>query len=110
VSDASKEEFDELLKLAENLKKRPSDYHNAMDHKTLVMLFEKKSTRTRLSFEIAMTQMGGHAIYFNPADTQFKKEDLKDTAKMFSCYADVLTGRCFRMIRLPKLRSIRRSL
>lgn len=95
VSDASKKEFEELLELSENIKKKPRDYYDVLDHKTLVMLFEKKSTRTRLSFEIAMTQMGGHAIYFNPADTQFKKEDLKDTAKMFSCYADVLTGRVF---------------
>lgn len=95
VSDASKEEFDELLELSENIKKKPRDYYHAMERKTLVMLFEKKSTRTRLSFEIAMTQMGGHAIYFNPTDTQFKKEDIQDTAKMFSCYADILCGRVF---------------
>lgn len=103
VLDAAKDEFLELVALAEDIKKNPDDYSRALERKTLVMLFEKPSTRTRLSFEIAMTQMGGHAVYFNPRDTQFKKEDLKDTAKMFSIYSNVVCARVFSHATLEEL-------
>jgi len=103
VFDASQKEFMELLAIAEKLKKNQKKYWGALSHKTLIMLFEKPSTRTRLSFEIAMTQLGGHAVYFNPKDTQFKKEDLKDTAKMFSAYADIVCARVYSHSMLTEL-------
>lgn len=103
VADAGKKGFAELLSLAEKLKKNPKRYGKALSQKSLIMLFEKPSTRTRLSFEIAMTQLGGHAVYFNPKDTQFKKEDLKDTAKMFSAYADIVCARVYSHSTLTEL-------
>lgn len=103
VADAGKKGFAGLLSLAEKLKKDPKRYGKALSQKSLIMLFEKPSTRTRLSFEIAMTQLGGHAVYFNPRDTQFKKEDLKDTAKMFSAYADVVCARVYSHSTLTEL-------
>lgn len=103
VLDATKSEFFDLLASAEDIKKDPKKYSRALGEKTLTMLFEKQSTRTRLSFEIAMTQMGGHAVYFNPKDTQFKKEDLKDTSKMFSIYSDILCARVYSHAMLAEL-------
>ncbi len=103
VFDSSKKEFLELIALAGKLKKKPKKYWGALSHQTLIMLFEKQSTRTRLSFEIAMTQLGGHAVYFNPKDTQFKKEDLKDSAKMFSAYADLVCARVYSQSTLTEL-------
>lgn len=94
ISDLNKDEFLEILDLAEKIKKSPRDYFDALKRKTLVMIFEKPSTRTRLSFEIAMTQLGGHAIFFSK-DSHFYAtgEDIIDTAKVISRYSDFMTAR-----------------
>ncbi|MEI6413112.1 MAG: ornithine carbamoyltransferase [Pseudomonadota bacterium] len=64
--------------------------------RTLAMVFEKSSTRTRVSFETAMTQLGGHAIFFSPRDTQFGRgEPIEDTAKVLSRMVDVVMIRTF---------------
>ena len=94
ILDINKDQMLEILKLAEKIKRHPSKYFNALYRKTLVMIFEKASTRTRLSFEIAMTQLGGHAIFFSK-DSHFYAtgEDVFDTAKIISGYSDFLTAR-----------------
>lgn len=96
ISDLNKEEILDILELAEKIKKSPKDYSNSLSGKTLVMFFEKPSTRTRLSFEIAMTQLGGHAIFFS-RDSHFLAtgEDIFDTAKVISRYADFLMARVY---------------
>ena len=66
-----------LLELAFKIKKFPQDYTKKLKHKNLLMLFEKTSTRTRTSFEVAMNQMGGHAIFMDPQHSQITKTKLR---------------------------------
>lgn len=96
IYDLSAEELNGLVAASLMSKKNPHLLSNALDRKTLVMFFEKPSTRTRLSFEAGVTQMGGHAIFFGK-DSQLSagNEDLLDTAKVVSRYANVIAARVF---------------
>jgi ornithine carbamoyltransferase len=92
--DYTTEEVHELLSLAEQLKKEPVS--KKLEGKTLGMIFEKSSTRTRVSFEAGMLQMGGHAIYMNSRDIQLGRgESIADTAKVLSSYVDAIMIRTF---------------
>jgi len=96
--DLNKDEFDyffqRAIKLKERYKKGILDSYLA--GKTLGLIFDKKSTRTRISFETAMIQMGGHSIYMSTQDTQISRnEPAKDTARVLSRYIDCLAMRTF---------------
>lgn len=96
LKDLSKEEMLYLLNKAVGIKKDPQKYATALKDKTLLMIFEKPSLRTRLSFEVAMTQMGGHAIFYSSADSPLgKKETIEDTAKISSRYVDLIMARLY---------------
>ena len=94
VDDLSADELTRVLDRAAAIKSG-EDGSRLPDH-TLGMLFEKPSTRTRISFETGMTQLGGHAIFLGPEDIQLGHgEPLKDTARAVSRYVDVLMARLF---------------
>lgn len=93
LTDISRDELEQLLQLARRLRK--VKYSEELKGKTLAMLFAKTSTRTRTSFEVGMTQLGGHAINLNWAETNFVKGDIKDEAKNIGLYCDVLMARVF---------------
>jgi ornithine carbamoyltransferase len=94
----SPEKIRQVLDLARDVKANPEKYHNAMAHKTLLMIFEKPSLRTRLSFEAGMSQMGGHAIYYHTGNSPMGsgKETISDSVKTASRFVDVIMARLFK--------------
>ena len=95
IVDFSVEELDELLQVACDISENPEKYADVCRHKKLATLFYEPSTRTRLSFEAAMLELGGSVIGFSEAGSSSasKGESISDTAKMISCYADIMTMR-----------------
>ncbi len=95
IAQLSVEEIDELLKRAEDIIANPQKYAHACDGKKLATLFFEPSTRTRLSFEAAMYELGGNVISMASAGSSSatKGESVADTAKTVSCYADVIAMR-----------------
>lgn len=94
--DLDKEDFDRLFNLASELKRKHKNNiaYRPFEGKTLGLIFDKPSTRTRLSFEAAMIQLGGASIFINVKDTQLSRnEPVKDTAIVISRYLDVLAIR-----------------
>lgn len=99
INDCSSEQVKELLGLSADLKKlyKSGGRDTCLTGKALVMLFEKPSLRTRLSFEVAMSQLGGAAIYVKPEDIGGigKREPVKDMARVLSRYAEGIMARTF---------------
>ena len=95
IIDFSKEEVDELLKVACDISENPWKYAESCHGKKLATLFFEPSTRTRLSFEAAMMELGGNVIGFSQASSSSasKGESMADTAKILSCYADIMAIR-----------------
>jgi ornithine carbamoyltransferase len=91
LQDLNGTELHEILHLALQLKKVKQTHD--LNGKTLAMLFAKTSTRTRVSFEVAMTQLGGHAINLKWEDTNFVKGDFRDEAKVLGRYCDAVMAR-----------------
>lgn len=89
--DLSVEELDDLLTLANDIEKNPQKYAHACDGKKLATCFYEPSTRTRLSFEAAMLNLGGSVLGFASADSSSasKGESVSDTIRIISCYADI---------------------
>lgn len=97
LHDLTPAEFTGVLDLADEMKARPDRHHSSMLRKTLAMIFEKPSLRTRVTFETAMTQMGGHAIYLAPADIQLgARESIPDVARNLERWVDVVMARTFK--------------
>ena len=92
--DLEKEDVERLLKLAGDLKARP--IQPLLPNKTLAMIFAKPSTRTRVSFEVGISQLGGQGLYLGMNDIQLKRgETIADTAKTLSRYVDGIMARLF---------------
>lgn len=93
--DFSVEELDELFRLAQDIEKNPAKYAHACDGKILATCFYEPSTRTRLSFESAMTRLGGQVIGFSDAasSSASKGESVSDTIRVISAYADICAMR-----------------
>ena len=93
--DFSQEEITSLLDLADRIRSDPAAYQDVAAHKKLATLFYEPSTRTRLSFEAAMLNLGGHVLGF-PSETvssASKGESVADTIRVVSCYADIVAMR-----------------
>jgi len=91
-NDISPREMLQILDQAASLRSAPLS--DRLKGRSMVMFFEKTSTRTRLSFEIGMTQLGGHAVFVDPATSQLTRgESIRDTALVVSRYADILMAR-----------------
>lgn len=93
--DLSVEELDKLLTLANDIEKNPPKYAHACEGKKLATCFYEPSTRTRLSFEAAMMNLGGSVLGFSSADSSSaaKGESVSDTIRVISCYADICAMR-----------------
>lgn len=85
--------IESVIDLALLIKKTPKKYSQKLRQKTLAMIFQKTSTRTRISFETAMTKLGGHAIYLDWRTTQFILGEIQDEAKAVSRYVDAMMVR-----------------
>jgi len=99
MQDLSPNEIEAILDEAAGLKEklRKGEPHELLQGKTLGMIFEKPSLRTRVTFETGMTQLGGHAIYLAPADIQLgERESVPDVARNLSRWVDVVMARLFK--------------
>jgi ornithine carbamoyltransferase len=98
IDDLSHDELADVLTRATDLKERTQrgKAHPILAGQSLAMIFEKPSTRTRISFETGMTQLGGHALFLGPNDIQLGHgEPIRDTARVLSRYVDVVMARMF---------------
>jgi ornithine carbamoyltransferase len=98
IADLSREQLDELFALALRLKadRQKGWPHPLLTGKTLAMIFEKPSLRTRVTFEAGMFQLGGHAIYLSPADIGLgSRETVPDVAQNLSRWVDIIMARTF---------------
>lgn len=93
LKDYSSQEIGQIINKALEIKKNPEAYYSVLDKKTLIMLFQKMSTRTRLSFEAGMTQLGGHAIFLDWRATQFLIAEFKDEIRATMRFGDILMFR-----------------
>jgi ornithine carbamoyltransferase len=96
VHDYSAGEVKQIFELAREMKAKPKKFSDALAGQTLAMIFEKSSTRTRVSFEVGMFQMGGHALFLSARDIQLGRgEPIHDTARVLSRYVDGIMARTF---------------
>ena len=96
LKDFSRKEILNFISLAEKIKKKPKEYSRRLSGKTLLMLFAKPSLRTHLSFDVAMYQLGGHAIFYDMSHSVLgEKESIKDFSRVTSRYVDVIMARLY---------------
>ena len=104
VDDLTPEELTALLDLSAKLKAEPEGYADRLHGKAVAMVFEKPSTRTRVSFEVAISSAGGHAVALSSAELQLGRgETIEDTGRVLSRYVDAVVLRTFEQERLEVL-------
>ena len=92
----SKQQLLSLIDLAKQIKQNPANYKQALVGKSIVMIFEKPSLRTHLSFDIGINKLGGHALYLGQQNGKLgERERVSDYAKNISCWADAIVARVF---------------
>jgi len=96
IRDLSTFEFNRVLELAEDMKKRPRKHHRALQDKILAMIFQKPSLRTRMTFEVGMLQLGGEAVYLAPSDISLgSREGAYDIGRNLERWVDGIMIRTF---------------
>ena len=96
IHDYSAAEVREIFDIARDMKADPKKYRRTLEGQTLAMIFEKSSTRTRVSFDVGMFQLGGHALFLSARDVQIGRgEPIVDTARVLSRYVDGIMARTF---------------
>src|SRR4029078_2094763 len=89
-------EVQEIFELARDIKAKPEKFRKTLEGQTLAMIFEKASTRTRVSFEVGMFQMGAHPLFLSSRDIQLGRgEPIPDTARVLSRYVNGIMARTF---------------
>jgi ornithine carbamoyltransferase len=106
VDDLSPHELDHVLGLAASVKAEPERYAGRLAGKAVALIFEKPSTRTRVSFEVAVSSMGGHPVVLSSSELQLGRgETIEDTGRVLSRYVDAIVLRTFEQERLEVLAS-----
>jgi ornithine carbamoyltransferase len=96
IHDLNAAEVDGLFRLAAEVKAEPAVFREALAGKTLALIFQKSSTRTRVSFEVGMAQLGGQGLFLSPRDLQLGRgETVEDTARVLSRYVDGIVARTY---------------
>jgi ornithine carbamoyltransferase len=96
IHDYTAGEVQEIFEIARDMKATPEKFYGALERQTLAMIFEKSSTRTRVSFETGMYQLGGQALFLSSRDIQIGRgEPIYDTAKVLGRYVDGIMARTF---------------
>jgi ornithine carbamoyltransferase len=104
IDDLEPKELLALLDLAERVKAAPSDYADRLAGRSVALIFEKPSTRTRVSFEVAVASMGGHPLALSSSELQLGRgETIEDTGRVMSRYVDAIVLRTFGQDRLEAL-------
>jgi ornithine carbamoyltransferase len=104
LDDLSPRELAEILTLSASMKADPDAHRARLKDKTVALVFEKPSTRTRVSFEVAVTSAGGHAVVLSAAELQLGRgETIEDTGRVLSRYVDAIVLRTFEQERLEVL-------
>lgn len=96
LKDWSPVQIKEVIERSIEIKRNPNKFRTALKDKSLAMIFQKTSTRTRVSFEVAMTQLGGHALYLDWRTTNFTIADVKDETRYLSRNVDFIMARLLR--------------
>jgi ornithine carbamoyltransferase len=106
IDDLSPRELDHLLELSAKVKQSPSDHASGLAGRAVALIFEKPSTRTRVSFEVAVASMGGHPVALSATELQLGRgETIEDTGRVLSRYVDCIVLRTFGQERLEHLAS-----
>lgn len=96
IKDLTQQQLQDLIALAKTIKANTAEYRHALGGKSVVMLFEKPSLRTRVSFDIGINKLGGHCLYLDQQNGELgKRESVADFAANLSCWADAIVARTY---------------
>jgi ornithine carbamoyltransferase len=101
--ELSAKQLNAFIDLGIEVKRNPEKYRKALDAKSLALIFQKTSTRTRVAFEVAMTQLGGHALYIDWRTTNFTLADVYDETQYLSRNVDCIMARLLRNAQLQRM-------
>jgi ornithine carbamoyltransferase len=103
LKDWSPKQIEDVIELSIEIKKNQSQYRTSLKDRSLAMIFQKTSTRTRVSFEVAMTHLGGHAVYLDWRTTNFILADIRDETRYLSRNVDCIMARLLKNVDLKTM-------